>query len=101
MEEESDTRKINNSFLRDHNYATEGIFFNVLIDGGDREFTGRVEINEETRLQLEGRSRCCDKCAGYNIEINISYEMLSSRVEEKTLFFLFRCCSVLQSFFLI
>ncbi|PWA23698.1 hypothetical protein CCH79_00005954 [Gambusia affinis] len=24
MEEESDTRKINNSFLRDHNYATEG-----------------------------------------------------------------------------
>lgn len=25
MEEESDTRKINNSFLRDHNYATEGI----------------------------------------------------------------------------
>lgn len=27
MEEESDTRKINNSFLRDHNYATEGIFF--------------------------------------------------------------------------
>lgn len=25
MEEESDSRKINNSFLRDHNYATEGI----------------------------------------------------------------------------
>ncbi|CAG10140.1 unnamed protein product [Tetraodon nigroviridis] len=25
MEEESDTRKINNSFLRDQNYATEGI----------------------------------------------------------------------------
>lgn len=24
MEEESDNRKINNSFLRDHNYATEG-----------------------------------------------------------------------------
>uniref|UniRef100_A0A8C2AD04 Uncharacterized protein n=1 Tax=Cyprinus carpio TaxID=7962 RepID=A0A8C2AD04_CYPCA len=23
MEEESDSRKINNSFLRDHNYATE------------------------------------------------------------------------------
>lgn len=39
MEEESDTRKINNSFLRDHNYATEGISLNVLIDGGDKEFT--------------------------------------------------------------
>lgn len=26
MEEESDSRKINNSFLRDHNYATEGIW---------------------------------------------------------------------------
>lgn len=26
MEEESDTRKINNSFLRDQNYATEGIW---------------------------------------------------------------------------
>lgn len=25
MDEEIDTRKINNSFLRDHNYATEGI----------------------------------------------------------------------------
>lgn len=37
MEEESDTRKINNSFLRDHNYATEGISLNVLIDGGDKE----------------------------------------------------------------
>lgn len=26
MDEEIDTRKINNSFLRDHNYATEGIY---------------------------------------------------------------------------
>lgn len=46
MEEESDTRKINNSFLRDHNYATEGIFFflNGLIDGGDGKYAHRVEI---------------------------------------------------------
>ena len=30
MDEEIDTRKINNSFLRDHNYATEGIYISVL-----------------------------------------------------------------------
>ncbi|CAM4670889.1 unnamed protein product [Leuciscus chuanchicus] len=29
MDEEIDTRKINNSFLRDHNYATEVLVFQV------------------------------------------------------------------------
>lgn len=35
------------------------------------------------RLQLEGRSHCCDKCAGYNIEINNNYEILSCHAAEK------------------
>lgn len=39
MEEESDTRKINNSFLRDQNYATEGIW----------TYDGRNEWNVEDR----------------------------------------------------
>lgn len=30
MDEEIDTRKINNSFLRDHNYATEGISHHMI-----------------------------------------------------------------------
>lgn len=88
MEEESDTRKINNSFLRDHNYATEGISLNVLIDGGDKEiYIEDGEKNGKTGQQLEGRSRRCDKCGGYNIGINNNYEMLSCRVVEKRFFF--------------
>lgn len=59
----------------------------MLIDAGDGKYTQRVEIKGKMRLQLEGASHCCDKCAGCNIEINNNYEMLRCREKKNPLFF--------------
>lgn len=44
MDEEIDTRKINNSFLRDHNYATEGISHHMI--------SSQVHIESEIQKEL-------------------------------------------------
>ncbi len=64
MEEESDSRKINNSFLRDHNYATEGIWkieLNSIItyinDGGGSSSGPLLFVNVHWALVLVGALR--------------------------------------------
>lgn len=49
MDEEIDTRKINNSFLRDHNYATEGISHHMIA-------SSQVHIESEIQKELFGIS---------------------------------------------
>lgn len=49
MDEEIDTRKINNSFLRDHNYATEGISHHMIA-------FSQVHIESDILKELFGTS---------------------------------------------
>lgn len=49
MDEEIDTRKINNSFLRDHNYATEGISHHMIA-------FSQVHIESDLLKELFGNS---------------------------------------------